>query len=177
MSGAPYRALTLAIHPSSRGFGWAAFSGPLSLYDWGTPGARGTGKNEKCLQLVEKLLTRLTPQTLVLEAFEPEHSSRRNRITRLGRAIVALAASRGVDVAVFSSKDVRRCFEHLGVRSRWDIATTVARQFAELGHLLPTKPRAWEPEHWRMALFSATALALTHYQRDATLLLEDLSSF
>lgn len=175
MSPAPYRVLTLAIHPSSKGFGWAAFSGPLSPYGWGTVDVRGAHKNEKCLQKIEKLLTSLKPQTIVLETFEPGQSDRRTRITRLGRAIAALAAAQSIDVAIYRYKDVRGHFGHMGVNSRWDIAATIARQFPGLAHLLPRKRKAWDAEHWRMALFSAVALVMTHYQRDAATVLEGLA--
>ncbi|MEI9899112.1 MAG: hypothetical protein WDN31_02180 [Hyphomicrobium sp.] len=173
---APLRAITLAVHPSTHGFGWAAFTGPFSPYDWGSVSAKGAGKNERCLRKIEKLLDRLTPQALVLEAFEPSASSRRTRVARLGRAVVALANAKGVDVAVYSFKDVRGCFAHMGATTRCEIAETIGRQFAAFGHLVPRRRRAWDPEHWRTSLFSAVALVLTHYQRDAGNLLSHLSA-
>lgn len=175
MKAVAYRALTLAIHPSSRGFGWAAFEGPFSPFDWGTVDARGAHKNETCLRNIEKLLKRLTPEVVVLETFEARGSSRRNRITRLGRAIVALAAAQSIDVAIYPFKDVRQCFTHLGGHSRWEIACVIARQFTAFGHLLPNKRRPWDSEHWRLALFSAVALVLTHYQLNALSILVDVA--
>jgi Holliday junction resolvasome RuvABC endonuclease subunit len=173
---APYRSLTLAVHPSTQGFGWIAFEGPFSPYDWGVTYARGREKNAICLRRVEKLIERLTPETLVLEAFEEGSSKRRTRIANLGRAMVALAIDRGVEVAVYSFNDVRSCFTHLGARSRWEIAEAIARQQGAFAHLLPKKRRSWETESGRLTLFCAAALALTHYQRDARSLLEHLSS-
>jgi len=169
-----YRSLTLAIHPSSRGFGWAAFEGPFSPYDWGTVDARGAHKNEKCLRRIEKLLKRLTPQNLVLETFDVETSARRTRIARLGQAMVALATVYSVEVAIYARKDVQGCFVHLGARTRWEIASVIARQFNQFEHLLPAPRKTWQVEHWRMALFSALALALTHFQRDALTLLDEI---
>lgn len=176
MSGAPYRAVTLAVHPTTHGFGWAAFTGPFSPYDWGNVSARGTDKNERCLRRVETLLARLTPQVLVLEAFEPDVAQRRPRLVRLGRAMTALAIARGVDVAIYPLNEVRGCFVHMGAVSRHEIAQTIVRQFAAFAHLLPRKRRPWDAEPWRLSLFNAVALVLTHYQRDATTLLESLSS-
>ncbi len=175
-AGPRYRALTLAVHANNRGLGWIAFEGPFTPYDWGTVGTpSGREKNERCLKRLEKLLDRLTPETLVLEAFERDASGRRDRIADLSRAIVALAISRGVDVAVHAFGDVRQCFASVGARSRQEIAEAVARQLGALDHLLPQKRRPWEAESWRMPLFCAAALALTHYQRRALILLDDLS--
>lgn len=171
---APYRALTLAIHPSTRGFGWVAFEGPFSPYDWGTVSIRGADKNERCLRKVERLLQRLTPETLVLEAFEKQNSLRRSRVTKLGFAIVALAAAQGTDVTIYSFSEVRACFAHMGARTRWDIAAILARQFGAFNRMLPRKRKAWEQEQRRMPLFNAAALAVASYQFGAVKLLETL---
>lgn len=175
MTAPRFRALTLAIHPSTYGFGWIAFEGPFAPYDWGTVEARKGDKNAKCLRRIERLFDRLTPQTLVLETFERANSARRDRITKLGRAIVALAIDRRIEVAIHRFADVQQCFVHLGARTRWEIAQALAQQFEQFAHLLPRKPRLWDAVNKRMALFSAAALALTNYQRDARNLLDGLS--
>ncbi len=176
MTRTRYRSLTLAIHPTSRGFGWVAFEGPFSPYAWGSVGARGAGKNVRCLRRIEKIIDRLTPETVVLEAFERDSSSRRTRITNLCRGIVALASAQSIDVAVYTFGDVRYTFAHAGARSRQEIAEAVARQLPAFQRLVPRKRRPWDSEGYRMQLFSAAALALTHYQRDAVSVLENLSS-
>lgn len=176
MTAPAFRSITLAVFPSTRGFGWAAFTGPFSPYDWGTVGARGADKNATCLRNAEKLLDRLTPAVLVLEAFEGTDSRRRPRLTRLSRALVALAVSRGVEVAVYPFTDVRGCFETVGARTRTEIAEAVGRMISAFAHLVPPRRRAWDAEHWRMSLFCAAALVLTYYQRDAGQLLDNLSA-
>lgn len=176
MTGPRYRSLTLAIHPSSRGFGWVAFEGPFSPYAWGSVGSRGAGKNARCLRRIEKIVERLTPETIVLEAFERQNSVRRTRVTDLCRGIVALAAAQSIEVAIYSFGDVRQTFAHVGARTRQEIAEAVARQLPAFQRLVPRKRRAWDSEGHRMHLFSAAALALTNYQRGATVLLDDLSS-
>lgn len=176
MSAPRYRALTLAVHPNSRGMGWVAFEGPFSPYDWGILGTRGRDKNARCLLKIETLIHRLTPETLVLEAFERRDSIRRDRIASLGRAIVALAISHGVDVAIYTFNDVRTCFANVGARTRQEIAEAIGRQFALFHHMLPRKRRPWQAEGWRMSTFSATALVLAHYQRSTLAFLANLGS-
>ena len=166
--------LTLAIHPFSRGFGWAAFEGPFTPYDWGLSTAR-RDKNAVCLRKIEKLIARLQPQTLVLEAFERRISARPARTARLCRAIVSLAADRGLEVALYSRVDVQAAFAPLGARTRDEIAAAVARHVDALRHRIPRardKPWLWEDP--RMALFSAAALILTHHQRGASSLFDAL---
>jgi len=165
--------LTLAIHPSVAGFGWAVFEGPLSPHDWG--GAQvAIDKNAGCLKRIEILLDRFLPETLVLEAFEHRQTARRERITKLCRGIVAMANGRGIDVSIFSRDDVRATFAEVGARSRQEIAEAVGRQVDLLRRLVPKKRRAWESEAHVMAVFNAAAVALTHYRLSCHSLLDDL---
>lgn len=167
--------LTLAIHPVSHGFGWIAFEGPFAPYDWGLVIVRGADKNARCLRKAERLLDRFKPETLVLEAFEKRRSARADRITLLGRGLVALAAERSVEVAVYTRGEVKACFASVGAVSRQEVAEAVSRSVPGLTHRLPKPRRPWQTENPRMALFSAAALVLTHYQYAASQILDDLS--
>ena len=171
-----YKAMTLAIHPSSKGFSWIVFSNPLTIEEYGTVGTRALNKNAKCLRRIERLFARIQPETVVLEAFEPQQSGRATRITKLGRAITSYAIAERIDVAILPIKDVRQQFVHLGATTRQDIAEAVARLFPQLTEHLPKRRRAWQSEPWRLSLFCAAALALTLYQRGADNLLRELGS-
>ncbi len=158
--------LTLGLHPTARGFGWIVFEGPFTPHDWGVTNAtnKKQDKNEYCLRQIEKILVRLRPNALVLEAFEAHASKRQQRIARLGRAIVSLASDHGMEISVYRRGDVRACFAHVGARTRDEIAAAVARHFDALRPRLPASRRAWESEGLAMAMFSAAALVLTHHQ-------------
>ncbi|MGH6785371.1 MAG: hypothetical protein ACREBO_00955, partial [Novosphingobium sp.] len=84
----------MALHATSRGFGFVVMSGPFSLVDWGTRSAH-IDKNASCLASLTRLLDRYDPHTLVLE--DPAQLPRRStRIVRLYQAIAALCQSRSV---------------------------------------------------------------------------------
>ena len=159
------RAFTLAVHPTSRGMGWIIFEGPFAPHDWGHVTARKGDKNATCLGHIEKLVARFVPETLVLEAFEKRGSARADRIGRLGRAIVALAQELRIEVAIYTRGDVKGCFASVGASTRQQIAEAIARHFIPLRHRVPKARKPWEADPPRMALFSAAALVLTHYQR------------
>lgn len=162
-SASARRLLTIAIHPTARGFGWVAFEGPFTPFDWGTVEAR-RDKNRKCLERVERLFERLQPSTLVLEAFDKRNSVRTDRIARLCRAMVALAADHSMEVVIFTRRDIQVCFRPVGAATRQEIAEAIARHVPALQHHLPSKRRAWDSEHKRMPIFSAAALVLTHFR-------------
>lgn len=174
MTANPRAGFVLGVHPTSRGFGWIVFEGPFAPHDWGNVIARGGDKNAKCLAQVEKLLSRFEPDTIVLEAFEKRRSARADRIAHLGRAITALAADRGIAVAIFTRGEVKACFASVGALSRQQIAEAVSRHLPALAHRIPKPRRPWESDNPRMALFSAAALVLTQYQYCASQFLDGL---
>ena len=174
MSRARHRwPLTMGFHATSRGFGWVAFEGPFAPFDWGVVSATGD-KNAVCLRALEKLLARLEPETLALEASGRRTSVRSARIDRLSKSVVALAVDRGVDVAVYTRTDIQSCFKAFGARTRQEIAEAVARHIDAFRHQLPTTRRPWDAEDRRMALFSATALVFTHFRFGSDRLLDHL---
>jgi Holliday junction resolvasome RuvABC endonuclease subunit len=158
--------LTLAIHPNARGFGWVLFEGPFRLLGWSVTHSRGP-VNAACLRRLDRLLTRYSPETLVLEAFEGDSTKRGTRIAKLGRSIVSLAQMRNVEVAIYRFADVQECFATVGARTRHEIAETIARYHEPLAVSLPKKRAIWDPEDRRAAIFAAAALVLTHYHKGA----------
>jgi Holliday junction resolvasome RuvABC endonuclease subunit len=162
--------LTLGFHATSHGFGWVAFSSPLTIYDFGTCESRSE-KNATCLRRLERLLIKLEPHTLVMEVYEGPTVRRSDRVVRLCKAVSVLAQSRGIDVAIFSRDDIRGAFGAVGATTRQEIAEAVARSFEVLRHKLPTPRLAWEGSQRRMALFDAAAAVLAHFQLEARHLL------
>lgn len=167
------QSLVLGIHAITRGFGWAAFTGPLALWNAGTIRIPEYS-NERTLRRVEKLLERLRPELLVLEAYELPAKERSERMTLLYRAIAATARDLGIDVAILPRSDVQAVFMRVGAKTRHEIAGAVARQVPALQYLLPRRRRSWEVEELNTALFCAAALVLAHYALDATRLLDGL---
>lgn len=165
--------ITLAVFPDRKGFGWVAFTGPFAVFDWGLATSR-QNKNAVCIAKIEALLERLTPETLVLEAYESPSAKRADRLARLCQAISALAADRGAEVAIYNRADIAACFLDVGARTRDEIARAVVRHVDVFRHRLPKRRKPWQAEDARMALFSAAALVLTHYRLGASTLFEDL---
>lgn len=171
----PKTSLIFALHATSRGFGYVVFEGPFAPYDWGTALARGD-KNAVCLRKLDKMLDRLTPETLVLEAYANSVPQRRDRIARLYRAVASLAANRAIEVVIYTRGDIQACFASVGASTRQEIAEAVARHIDALGHRLPKARKRWQSEHRCMAMFAAAALVLTHYQMGASTLFDSLKT-
>lgn len=159
-------AIALGVHATSHGFGWVAFDGPLSLFDFGTTRATGN-KNDMSMRRFERLLDRFQPETLIMEAFEGVGVRRSQRVMRLCRSMIASAAMRGISIAVYRRAEVKGNFIHLGAEDRHDIAQAIAKLFDVLRPSLPPRRRAWEMSNDRMGIFNSAAAVLTHFQVDA----------
>ena len=152
----------MALHATSRGFGFVVMSGPFSLVDWGTRDAC-KDKNSTCLASLTTLLDHFDPHTLVLE--DPSKLPRRSaRINRLYQAIAALCQSRSIDLAVFSRADIHRCYAMVGALTWQDVAESVGRQLEPLRHCVPKRRKAWQSESRRMSVFAAAAVAMVYWQ-------------
>jgi hypothetical protein len=152
----------MALHATSRGFGFVVMSGPFSLVDWGTRHAV-KDRNARCLDALVRLLDRYDPHTLVLE--DPTQLPRRSdRIQRLYQSIAALCHARSIDLAAFSRADLYRCYASVGARTWQEIAQAVGHQLAPLSNSLPKRRKAWQSEGRRMSIFTSAAIAMVYWQ-------------
>jgi hypothetical protein len=151
--------LILAIHPTYRGFGWVLFESTLVPYDWGIASAKAN-RNARLIARFERLLNRYQPTAVVLEQFE--HGERIDRVRRLCRRMVHLAACRGIDAPTYSMAAIRTCFSSVGATTRFEIAQTVGLHIEALRHRLPPQRKRWRSDDVRMSLFNAAAVAITH---------------
>ena len=157
-----YRGLLLAVHPTSRGFGWVLFESPLSPVDWGIASAR-SGRNARLLARFERLLNRYDPAILVLEEFESGSAKRAVNIQMLCRSMIHLASCKGMDTKIYNRAVIRTVFSNIGAATRYEIAQAIAQRIDAFSHRLPRYRKPWIPEDPRQSLFDAAALALTYF--------------
>jgi RNase H-fold protein (predicted Holliday junction resolvase) len=154
----------LAVDPSTRGFGYALFEGLDRLVDWGTKDIR-KDKHVVALQKIEELIRRYEPAVLVMEDFGHARSRRNLRVRRLQSQVFALARRSGIKEHALPLVAVYQYFSKRGARTKYDIASTLAREFSALTLRLPPKRKPWQSEDSRMSIFDAAALAVTYLQR------------
>jgi Holliday junction resolvasome RuvABC endonuclease subunit len=135
------------------------FEAPDELLDWGVRSFRH-GVNAVKVPASKKLTTLLSeyePDVVVLEKSLPRENS------WLVRTIMGLARKRNVPVREVSAAAVRRHFGSQG-RDKHGIAVVLSTMFPELAERVPPKRKSWQSEDYRMAIFDATALGLTHIE-------------
>lgn len=154
----PKKLRVLTIDPASRGFGFVVLEESNRLIDWGTRSARGN-KEQECLRKFSKLIDGYQPNVVVVENCAAKGSRRCARVRHLIDAMAAVAVARKIRVRRLSREQVHTAFG--GAQSKHAIATLVAERFPELAPILPPPRRFFESEAHSMAVFDATALALT----------------
>lgn len=158
--------LVLSVYPTSRGYAFVLFEGPLNPYDWGIKEIRKKQKNEHTLESIQELINRYRPAYLIIEDHTEKGSRRSSRIRRLYRMLIHLAESEQVEVFRYSQKAIRNCFESVGARSKYEIAQAIARQIPAFAHRMPKLRKIWMSEDPRQSLFDAAALGIVFYESD-----------
>lgn len=148
---------TLAIDPTTSGFGFVVLEGSKRLVDWGL-GCLATPDDALYQKRIEKLLDRVQPQLLILE--DMRDSRRGDRAIAWAQLAATCARKRGITVEKVNRAEVSKHFASSG-KTRWEIGVAISRRFPELAPSLPKKRRIWESEDRRMAIFAAASFALT----------------
>lgn len=151
----------LGVHPSTRGFGWALFEGPLVPFDWGTVEVQAN-KNAGSIARFTRLLDKYQPNVLALEAFDTDDTRRSARVRSLCRKLVAIADARAITVRIYNREVIGKTVASNEDATRDEIAVAVAERIAVLHARLPEPRKPWQSEPPSIALFQAAACALTY---------------
>ena len=152
---------SLAVTPSTRGFGFAVLEGER-LVDWGIKPVTGD-KNAASIAKAKELLTFYRPARLILE--DAESPRRAARIRTLHAGLVSLAKEHQTRVLVLPRARVRRRFFADGAGTKHELAIQLAERYPdELKPRLPPPRRLWMSEDYRMGIFDAVALGLAGQQ-------------
>lgn len=160
--GVEVHKLTLAIDPTSRGFGYALFEGPQTPLDWGTTEIR-SDQNLKSLERITKLIRFYHPEVLILEDCSKEQGRRCERTKILLDQIAEYAQSQKIPLVKYSSDRVREVFSFFDVDNKQQIAQKICEWLPELAPRIPPERKPWMSEDRRMGIFDAVALILTYY--------------
>jgi hypothetical protein len=150
------RVLTLEVHPLSYGF--TVFEGPDHLIDWGVRSFR-RGANAVKVPMSKKLALLINDYRpdIILVAWPKTGAPRRLHLIR------KVAAAHGVRVRALSRTSARRAFPN--AHNKHELALAVATRIPSLSPYIPPKRKSWKPEHYRMSMFGAAAIGLSHFDR------------
>jgi hypothetical protein len=154
----PLSGPTLAVHPTSSGFGWVLFDSTGVLVDWGIASAK-QGRKLRLVNRFKRLLARHEPVAVVFETYD---KARAPRIQKLYRAFERAAGGVGAASYVYDRARVASMLGRPLHAGRYEIASAVLELLPELSHRMPRERAFGACEDPRESLFTAAALALTH---------------
>ena len=154
--------LMLAVHPTSRGFGWVLFEGPLVPVDWGVASAKGKRSAQGMVRF-KQLIDQYRPSVLVLEKYDEDDSNCGERIRTIAQTMRGFANSHDMDTPIYGREEVRVAVTGNPRASRYTVARAVAERLPILRHRLPVPRKLWQSDDRQQCLFDAAALGITHY--------------
>lgn len=152
--------IVLAAYTTYRGFGFAIFEEPSKPIDWGVKEA-AQGEQSEIVEKFEKLLAFYAPVTVVLE--HSGESQRGQKAKTLINQLATVAKKHGIAVHRYSRTAVQDVFAQFNATTKYEIAKTICTWLPALAPRMPHFRRPWMSEDYRMGIFDAIALALTHY--------------
>lgn len=155
--------MVLAVFPTSRGFGWVLFEGPMAVVNWGIASVK-TNRSAWCMTRFGKLIDLYRPKAILLEVNESAEAAPRSRVALLTQDMRGFAANRDIDVHVYSRAEIATALLSNENASRGDVVEAVADLLPILRDRLPSPRRPWQSEDGRRCLFDAAALGIAHYR-------------
>ncbi|MCU7933932.1 MAG: hypothetical protein KZQ99_03510 [Candidatus Thiodiazotropha sp. (ex Dulcina madagascariensis)] len=154
------RELALSIYTTPRGFSFTVFKGATYPVDWGVKEARNKNYIESVKQ-VDGLINYYEPEVLVIE--DIAESRRGDRARKFITKVANLGKIQGISVVRYSRPQVRDVFEQFGATTKYQIAIAIGTWLPQIAPHRPAFRKPWMSEDNRMAIFDATALALTYF--------------
>jgi hypothetical protein len=152
----------LAVHPCTRGFGFAVLEGRETLLDWGRKEVR-RDKHARSLQQIKLMLAYYRPDVVIVEDYQDRSCRRCRRVRELIRDIAVLAMKQKIRTRSFCRREVQTAFSSSNAITRYAIAGVIIQQLPALAPWRPPVRKPWMSESHRAVIFDAVALALTFF--------------
>ena len=156
--------VVVAVHPTTKGFGWVVFENADTPVDWGIASAK-PGRDARLIKRCDRLLKKYEPIAIVLETSESGSTGRADRVRKLCREFAEKAGTRGVVFVEYRRSLVARTLGLEERATRHDIAIAVSARAEAFSHRLPPRRKPWVAQDPRQSLFDAAALAMTFFDQ------------
>jgi hypothetical protein len=118
---------------------------------------------DNCLgQGLDRILKTFHPSVLIVRGANGVHVNARRE--KVAAAIKRRTKAQGIDTISIRPSTIRRYFRRYNAATKYQIAKSVATLFPELAWKLPRARKPWETEHYRMSIFDAAAVVVTHLE-------------
>jgi hypothetical protein len=157
----------LALDVRHSRIGYALFSGPKLLLDWGasTIPPRCSNRAHWIRQKMASLLRHGSPSSIVMKERRRAKLSGNTNGAPILKAIRSATKEHGIPLHVLGRDEIESAFCIFRARTKEEIACAIVGIFPELLVRLPPKRKKWQPEAHGMVVFDAIATGIAYWQR------------
>lgn len=151
----------IALDVRRHRFGFVVLQG-TSVLDCGNRSCNRADAVQCLRPRLQRILATYAPVLILMHSRVPNASADVNERDVLAYALQDVGRASGAEILEIPEPAVRAYFALHNAHTKHEIAYAVASFLPELSWKLPPRRKAWESEHYRMSIFNAAALALTH---------------
>lgn len=149
----------LALYPNTVGIGYVCLQIPQRLLGYGIITVKSLN-HSKFLRRAEKIMSYYCPKVIILK--EMDTSRHYARANKLIDAITTLACEMNMEVFRYSPRQIKETFDVFGAKTKFEMANKIIQMLPDLAVRAPKLKKWYEREDYRMVLFDAVSLAVTH---------------
>ena len=154
--------LVVTLYPNSLGMGYVISETPKELINYGIARIRPLTKDK----YVKRLLTFIKeykPTLILLRGYTDADNRISKRVMKVIDAFEREAIKLGLPIFKYSRDDIKETFSQFEGNSKYSISKTITSWYPELKRFMPGIRVYPNPEHYRMGIFDAFSLMLTHH--------------
>src|SRR5580658_2309054 len=157
----------LALDVRHSRIGYALFSGPKRLLDWGTNTVPAQCKNRTnwVRRRMASLLRYGAPASIVIKQRRRAKLPKKISGPPILKAVRSAAKEEGIHIYVLRRDEIQSAFRFFKARNKDEMASAIAGIFPELLVRLPLKRKTWQTEAHGMIVFDAIATGFAYWQR------------
>lgn len=154
--------LVVTLYPNAFGMGYVISETPKELINYGIAKIRPLTK-DKYVKRLHKFIKEYRPALILLRDYTDSDNRISKRVMKVIDAFEREAKELELPIFKYSRDDIKEVFSQFDGNNKYVISKTITSWYPELKRYMPDIRKYPNPEHYRMGIFDAFALMLTHH--------------
>lgn len=154
--------LVVTLYPNALGMGYVISETPKELINYGIARIRPLTK-DKYIKRLFRFIKEYKPTLILLRGYSDTDNRISKRVVKVIDAFEEEARKMDLPIHKYSRDVIKEVFSQFEGNSKYGISKTITSWYPELKRFMPDIRVYPNPENYRMGIFDAFALMLTHY--------------
>lgn len=154
--------LAITIYPNAFGMGYVISETPKELINYGIAKIRPLTK-DKYIKRLLKYIEYYKPKLILLRGYTDTDKRISKRVIKVINEFEKQAEGLDLPIYKYSRDDIKQVFDQFEGSTKYSISKTITSWYPELKRFMPDIRVYPNTEHYRMGVFDAFALMLTHH--------------